>query len=506
MQKTNNILIKAALTVFAAVLATGCISEKYDMPDNLQSVMVRLDMSQEPMTKADPTADELTINSVRIYAFREESLVGYFYRDHASTLPIYIDLRLPDQGIYTVDFYVVANEEAMNLTADSQTFAEKMTKSQFNSVRFQSFKSAADYGIPMYGIQSADIDVTDFAKDEQGNTKPNTAAGHEGHYFLNQKVTVGLYRPVAKLSVMASKQSEGTLIIDEVRMLAKGTRQYGYLFPATTENLQAIEPRANDRVLAGSVSVDKVLAAPTLTPDDYTDLTAGGVYLAEVPYGSEAWNEPVADNFNSVVLQIKHSAGQGTQQRTDYVYMPPMLRNNHYKVLCSISAEGNLSINYIVEDWEDALMWQDGLVFDYPNHSFLWPNYQTQTPSSTAAVMSTLSPFVAYFRMEYPQNETFNPTLLDGVASDYKVEVYDGATLLEDSDDFVSADKWYTIKVVPLNPNNVGNAVRLAVTYHASWSESAEFLIINGTSPNYVWPYSGNAFTQDSEYVIITQQ
>ena len=62
MQKMNNIVIKAALALFAAFLATGCIFEKMDRPEKLQSVLIQVNVSADNMqTKADPTASETKI-------------------------------------------------------------------------------------------------------------------------------------------------------------------------------------------------------------------------------------------------------------------------------------------------------------------------------------------------------------------------------------------------------------------------------------------------------------
>ncbi len=523
MQKIKNIMM-AALTVLSAVLATGCISEKYDMPDNLQSVTVMLEVSADQMTKApggeeEPTAVEAKINSIRIFAYQGERLAGTFYRGQASDLPIFIDLALPEKGIHSVDFYVIANENAMNLTDNSPAITDRMSKSQLSQICFQTLNSTSENGLPMYGTTTAEIDVEDVRKNQDGSYVANPHPGHNGHIQLTQTVSVGLYRPIAKLSFMVAKKDEGDLVIEEVKMLAKGTRQYGYLLPTTETNLKAIGSRANDRVLSTDVEISKVLteSGDKTDPANYQDLTAGGIYMAEVPFGSTAWNEAVASDYNSVVLQLTFSAGEGTPLRTGYVYMPVINRNTHYKVLCSILPEGIITINYIIDDWTDAKMWgedgNEGLIFDYPNHSYLYPDSATDAASADPATMSVGSPFVGYFKMTYPANETFNPTLMEGAAADYEVKVFDAkGTHLTDSDDFAASESWYKIEVHAKNAENAGHAVRLAITYHASWSDEAEYLMINGdgvitqNNTSYIWPYTGSAFAQNTDYVIITQQ
>ena len=65
MQNITNIFKKTALAIIAAVISTGCISEKYEV-SGLQNVMVQINVSTDvEMTKATeaPTADEMKINT-----------------------------------------------------------------------------------------------------------------------------------------------------------------------------------------------------------------------------------------------------------------------------------------------------------------------------------------------------------------------------------------------------------------------------------------------------------
>ncbi len=506
----------AALTVLSAVLATGCISEKYDMPDNLQSVTVMLDVSAEDaITKVAgdpeaPTAVESAIKSIRIFAYYGERLAGTFFGGSMeSTEHIFIDLALPETGIHEVDFYVIVNENGMTASSGSPTITENMSKKDLSNIIFSGLNTIGTNGMPMYGVTTASINVDNVKKDASGNYISNTAAGHNGHIQLAQTVEIGLYRPLAKLSFMVAKKKEGDITVNDVRILAKGTRQYGYLFPATDDKLQAVGSRANDRVLATNVKINNVLSKEdSKVISEYQDLTSGGIYIAEVPYGSTAWNTPVDDNVNSVVLQLTFTSGEETQPRVRYIYLPTIVRNTHYKVLCSILPEGIITINCIVDDWTDATMWEGGLTFDYPTHSCLWPKKGSEAISENPATMSATTPFVGYFRMTYPENETFKPTLLDGSSDDYEVNVYnESGTLLTNPDDYKASDQWYKIEVEVKNSSLSGNTVKLAITYKPSWSEMAEPLIINTNGTNFIWPFvETEVLKQDTDYVIITQQ
>ena len=124
MQKTLNIILKAVLVVFTAIVAVACITEKFDTSTGLQSVMLHVNIETGEMTKADPTAEESVINSVRIYAYRTDGTqAGHFYRAAASDDPIVMDLTLPMKGVHDVEFHVFVNEESIGFM-DDFTFTE----------------------------------------------------------------------------------------------------------------------------------------------------------------------------------------------------------------------------------------------------------------------------------------------------------------------------------------------------------------------------------------------
>ena len=67
-----------------------------------------------------------------------------------------------------------------------------------------------------------------------------------------------------------------------------------------------------------------------------------------------------------------------------------------------------------------------------------------------------------------------------------------------------ASNKWYRIEVWPsVGKMEVGDETKLAISYTASGLVESEFLLINGSTKNYYWPYSGTS-AQDANYVIIT--
>jgi hypothetical protein len=506
MQKYIDIMKKAAMAVVLAVAATSCVMEKDQVSSSLQSVIVQMNVSVGAMTKAteSPTDAEAKINTVRIFAFQGERLAGHYYRGEQSDEPIFMDMLIPATGNLSTDFYVIANEDAMRLTSSNQ-ISESMTKAQLATITFDAVHNMATYGMPMYSKLTQTIDASAAA------SQLNTAAGHQQHMILAQKVNIQLERPLAKISLYASKKEESaSLVISDVTMLQGGTRQYAYLFkPSDASLIENIPSRtAGDRNLfSGSRKINSFLVDPDQKEDQsryeavFTD-----AYLPEVPFAN---GDP-----RSVILNIAYSAGEGTMANNGVLDMPAVERNVHYKLYCSFAANGRVTIDFIVADWKDADMWPGGLTFDHPTHSYLLPDASSTHHSDTPASMTYVEgddsgAFVGYFQMAYPANESWTPTILDGIASDCRVEVWDvsGTDEITDPAMWVSGEQWYMIKVIPENPENIGGEVKLAITYQPTWSDESEFLMINGSQSDAVWPYEGNTegFRQEPNYVVITQ-
>ena len=244
MQKTINIILKAVLAVVLTVISAGCITEKFDTSEGLQSVMLQVNIAAGEMTKAEPTAEESAINSVRIYAYNENGAqIGHFYRASISSEPIIMDLTLPETGTYEVEFYVFANEASMGFS-DGFAFAETMSKSQLTAVKFHNVIPA--YGFPMYCVQKEQINVDNVSG------RANDASGHEGHYFLVQQVNFGLVRPMAKLSVyaaIAEGGAPGSIVVNNIAFQQNGTRNVNYLLPQENSILAAVDTRNQGRDL-----------------------------------------------------------------------------------------------------------------------------------------------------------------------------------------------------------------------------------------------------------------
>lgn len=500
MQKSSNIILKAALAFVVIVSAAGCITEKFDTSDGLQSVMLQINVAAGEMTKSDPTDAESVINSVRIYAYRADGTqAGHFYRASSSAEPIIMDLVLPENGTHSVDFYVFANEASMNFL-DDFAFEETMTKNQLSKAKFHAV--SPQYGIPMYCVQNEYINVDDISP------SANSVQGHEGHFLLRNSVDFGLIRPLAKLSVYSAIVEgglPGSIVINDVEFTVNGTRQFNYLLPQLPEVLADVPVRSSGRYLITQdvtirKTLDKTNEAAINNPDNY-DLIVAGQYIGEVEVGDKNWQTKESDR--QAILHVTYSVGSGSVNQHGIIYLPEIVRNTHYKVCIRINTEGQIMITYTVADWDDAEVSE--YLFDYPTHTYLrvQPN-ETDTPAAPAE-MSENVPFVGYFKMSYPGNEEWNPALLTN-ADKCEVTVYkNGESTPAKVPVATDPDNWYKIEVKQKEGAdiNAGDKVELAISYAPNYLDGVfDYLMINGSQGNYYWPYDDNA--SDPNKVIIT--
>lgn len=490
MMRSLHIFYRLAV-LFAAFVLAGCMEKSHhDLAERLVTLQVSLDVKA---TKADPEDAEKTINSIRIYAYRSDTggIVGHYYRGNASSEPIYMDLALPERGQYEVEFYVLVNEVSVRMSEDFH-FTERLTKEQLKQVSFTSVDQSG--AIPLYGVNTVTIDVDNVSEGL------NTAPGHEDHYLLIQKVSLTLSSVISKLSVYAA-MAEGVTAtrIHYVGILKGGLRQYMYFMPADDQTLASVPSRAIGRDLMTTETIlTKNAASGSLDDNDY-DLLVSGHYIPETEVGSEFIDVKADDR--QTTIHVQYSVGEGGELRNGYIYMPRIERNTHYNVRLLITSEGRIILGYTVADWDEEDMTE--LWFDYPTHSFIESGSDDTKPQNPAT-MSSENPFVGYFKMTYPINETWRPTILGENSGKVTVKVYNGVNEVVPP---VAADpdNWYKIMVIPDPDLEEGKEVELSVTYSPKGSVDGqyEFLLINGSQNNWYWPYEG-ASKQDANKVIIT--
>ena len=125
--------------------------------------------------------------------------------------------------------------------------------------------------------------------------------------------------------------------------------------------------------------------------------------------------------------------------------------------------------------------------------------------------------FVGYFMMESPEGTTWRPTLINASAVDYEVRVYKTNGTDAEYDVLVTspaieaeANNFYKIVVVAKNPNNIGNVIKLGLTYTADWNAEANpLLIINKGGNNglyYPWGGTNPSDEPDIHWISIRQE
>ena len=489
MQNIKNILIKASVALSAAILAIGCINEKESVREGLQNVTVQMNIAQESLTKAAPVT---SMGALEIFAYTgtDRRLAGHYYNASYSQGAVYIHLRLPQTGTHDVTFHVVALDAAAVNAGKTIDIDDNISE------RDLLVSVSADVSaIYMTGSIDASLNV------ETVLPAPGAAAGEHSDHNLIGNIDVDLKRMVSSVSIHAAKAEGYTGNLSIERIEWTNLKSLGYLFAKEDDVLASVQnvSSATPYWTIGK-EVTKTRTGAVDVHADYDEMLS---FLAfENPYGSADWS---AANTGGLKLRILYTGGEGV------VYMPPMVRNTHYDVYCTIEADGVISVEFTVADWEDADMWDGGLTFDYPTHTFLVPEPDANSVSSAPAVMtygqgSDLEPFECYFQMSAPANQAWTPTVFNGIAADCKVEVWNAAGTAELSAPYLSGSDWYRIRVIPQNQSNYGKEVMLAITYKPIWTDHAEYLVINGNSSHPVWPYAGTAFENDSDYIIITQQ
>lgn len=510
MKKITTIFGYSLLSLLLLAVCVGCQKDIEEVaPAEGRSVMMEVSVSAGETTRALPTDMEKTINTLRVYAFRGEKLVGYLDRRELLSVgePLYIDLLLPESGTYDVDFYVIANEGEMAYENVPIGLNREATRAELEAIKYTGLISGK--ALPMYCQQSMAINVDNITE------LANSAAGHEGHLLLVQKAELLLSRSLSKLSVYAAKE-EGAASNPQIlgiSLLAGGTREYSYLFPQEDDILNAVPSRINNRSLFASTAtiskaIDNSDAQARADVANY-DVVLTDVYMPEVVHGSSEWHTS-SGNEREAVLHIEYTLGEGQELRNGYVYLPPITRNHHIKVCTLINAEGQIIITYTVAPWDDNA--SSVYTFAYPTHSYLRESIPTTQEEvvakpSRSAQMSATEPFVGYFQMTAPDSDSWTPTLLGLNANNCSIRIYEANTIIsvpESSFPIAASDLWYRVEVHPEGGKiSVGEEVQLAITYTATGFENRDFMLINGSYQEYYWPYEGTS-TQDANYVIIT--
>lgn len=346
MQKTMNIILKAAAALLAVTLAASCVFEKEEPSQTQQKykyVLVQLGVNTDKMvaTKAqgdavnaeDNAGDSLetAIKDLKVYAYTLDAsnnkvLRGYLSTQNVNaaataTQPLLMDIKVPFNeygGKQQVYFMAVANAGGMtgandiiinSIGRDPQTGALVLPESfgfdDFASIRYSVADQTFANGMPMYCQTSAAVEVNLGAT---GTT--STAPGHNGHTHLPVQVTLDMTRSLSKIEVYAAesasattdKDSTATTSVTITGVSLANVPESGNLFTAPADNATLTYTDFNGEGVQGTgysssflkdeadtVTVNKKVSetatADIQNPDNYT-LVSNAYYLAENNQGS----------------------------------------------------------------------------------------------------------------------------------------------------------------------------------------------------------------------------
>ena len=381
----------------------------------------------------------------------------------------------------------------------------------------------------------------------KGNT--HTAIPNTNDYNC-AKVTMPVYRAVAKASLSMVKASNFDLTVTDAKLVVSDEMPTNGLVLSSlssknledTDDLNDIHPTptwfdsasptyassAQERYLMRATDDAQISGANTVSvtavkPAEGT--TAYGFVGSAVIYETDKVCTQRGTTFavgtvsgNGYYLSVSYKIGD--TPFTKNVAIPyAVVRNHDYQIKATVQADGQISVSYTVADWLDKT-WN--LAFDAPINTNIMtaPSDNADAPGGAPTMRYTNGTeegaFVGYFKMTGPEGLTWQPTLTKGVR--FSIAVYEvinanGTPSLaaEKSQTPIAADakKWYAIKVIPLEPmditNTANNEVSLGITYAPKWDEGAtDFLFINqgsGDDTPYYW--AGN---QSSTFLLkITQ-
>ena len=544
MQNIYKIMTRAAAAILAVTLVMGCNLEKVGPSMDAEGVIVQLSVSADDMlTKS---LDESAIQTIRIFAFDQTgNQVGHIYEENPAAGEKFhmVLTAFGTEGSISVDFYAVANEKAMYHGGSSVSLRSDMTANDLNNLVYSSLVTS--YGtMPLYGkLEDKVLVLTD------GYHVENDHAA-----IIAEPVAINLSRSLAKIGVYAAAL-DGTTnnpVIESITFISSGRRDVSYLFPAqdaaslkdrdsrvaslTTDRVFFLNSNGQDILSnAGEVAKrlsDQITATDINVTDYYTEVLSP-FYLAEVPYGSNAWDQAADPSGRPVALVIKYSFGENTVTKYATVNMPAIERNTFYQVRCLIKADGQILVNISVNPWIEGEAWD--ISFDFPTHSdpllasstysTLSGEYSAHVYGSEATMYHTGSDaapeeggaFSVDFNISYPIGGVWKPTLRGASNDDYEIRLYErGSTEKINNMSVVikneNKDTWYTIKVVPKKSTLVGEKVTLSISYttlHLG-AEYAYLLQINGGEEDELaWvekaSVAGDEFEASTVDIVITQ-
>lgn len=510
MQKTMNIILKAAAALLAVTLAASCVFEKEEPSQTQQKykyVLVQLGVNTDKMiaTKADgdvtESDPETAIKDLKVYAYTLDAsnnkvLRGYLSTQNVNaaataTQPLLMDIKVPFEeygSTQQVYFMAVANAGGMTGTGDviinsigraedgSLVLPESFGFEDFASIRYSVADQTFANGMPMYCQTSAAVTVNLGATE---GTSTSTQPGHNGHTNLPVQVTLDMTRSLSKIEVYAAEDAgQGTSGTSNAGIQITGVELMnviadGPLFPAAASTTKL----TTNPTLAGKAVALAASAAHKADPSKYTKIT-DAYYLAENDYGVDGkfyygddfdkiaeTHELTADDLKATTLKIGYKVGINGDQKYGYVIMPPIERNTWYKVLARITAGGQMNLTFVAQPWnliEETWDFTDQISVD---KSFEWTGgtRETDEDNNKEIISTKTANLTCSFNIATPRYATWKAEFIP-VSGDPKAFKFVTQNGLEDSvtgNVGTAANLIIQPRVAPVNQEN---EVKLRIT------------------------------------------
>lgn len=487
---------------FSLSLCTSCNVDDIEEPcaGNMESMIVTLSLDVKSQSGTRASADGYTWggdypfvvgenaesyidpNSILVFAYKND---GTF----VAQLPILLNTTDTDGKVSllcsfplsspykTGDYYkfmVVANSVSagygMSYGSDGRPLMEGLV-----------FAAPFNKAIPMWGVKSYQIPTT---TDNVIDIKE-----------------ISLLRATAKIGVrLADKLVEEGYSIDGFTLNhANGT---GYSVPSRWDEVSGTNLLGHEETFNPKSGIQiKDVPVSTMSMNNQGSFY---IYVPETENSSEQElaiavtlkkdDESIIFPYENGIRFREYENGKPTGDMFNIV-------RNHFYDYTITEVNVGLKMSLVVADWVDEPVWE--LDFSVPIHTKLMTAPATDADAPTAAptmyfdnndASYEAGAFVGYFMMNSPAGTTWRPTLANASAADYEVRIYeqhesgsyivpvdmqDGKYAIEAAD-----NKFYKIVVVPKNPNNSGNIVKLGLTYTADWNQNANPLLIINKGDN----------------------
>ena len=538
--KRVNIII-TLVTCFAALL-TSCIKEG---PYAVERVDLKVNItrgSEGSQRGSQQQGDK--IENVMIWAFRMTggavSNASSGWRtytpsgDTFNSVTVHLELPLCEDSeayyrlvaiINKDEFGKIVDADGEDLALNAGTSYNDLISARFVSDVVNESLSEAPYpGTPDVMPVSHWIDVK-VVNPATNNTVCQTIDGG-----------MPVYRAVAKTQLFIARNSQFQLELHDVTLVNAAAEAQGVVLSQTNNVSTPSWFVQNPTLTKGSYSSQLIASSNIykISPDDATFIyndnstlknAANGHDVAHYVCGKVIYETPSVCTYNDATYQdtpegsgyyykIRYKIGNNGDPITRYVPLPAIVRNHDYQVRVFVREDdGGIEVNYYtVDDWED-IVWD--LAFDAAQHTSLLPMPDANAKSNTYPTVryvagSEEGAAVFFFKMIGPEGITWKPTLRNVSPGDYVTRVYEVTSINTDTNGNVvgytlgstpvtgdieaTGDKFYAIKVVDVNPNDVDRVdpVKLGVTHAPQWNEEkSNLLVINpGSAESGFWWYA----------------